>query len=67
MPDNILIVEDKIIVARDLQQMVEGYGYNVIAIASNGSEAFDGHKDEARPYFNGYYARRRRRRDRHRT
>ncbi len=40
MPDNILIVEDKIIVARDLQQMVEGYGYNVIAIASNGSEAY---------------------------
>lgn len=40
MPENILIVEDKIIVARDLQQLVEGYGYNVIAIASSGAEAY---------------------------
>ncbi len=40
MSVKILIVEDKIIVARDLQQMVESYGYTVAGIASNGAEAY---------------------------
>jgi len=40
-PTNILIVEDERAVARDLQDCLEGLGYQVVAIAGSSTEALD--------------------------
>ena len=39
MTQKILIVEDEIIVATDLEAMLRRYGYQVVGIASTGAEA----------------------------
>jgi len=41
MPNKLLIVEDESIIAKDLEQHLRAWGYQVVGLAASGEEAFD--------------------------
>ncbi len=46
MPGRILIVEDEVVVAMYIETVLETFGYDVVAIVTNGADAIDMVRDE---------------------
>ena len=45
MPLRLLIVEDEIVIARDLEEQLKSFGYNIVGIAKNGKIAIQKFSD----------------------